>query len=292
VVEGLIMNMLSVVIPAYNEQQSIVTLLDELKVTLDGGEQSYEVIVVDDGSTDDTAKIVQQKGVARLIQHPYNKGYGAALKTGILNASGDTILTIDADGTYQVRDIPKLLQQSDGYDMIVGSRTGKEVKVPLYRKPAKWFLTKLANYLSGANIPDLNSGMRLFKKVNIERFLTILPSSFSFTTTLTLAYHCSDLLVKYIPIDYYERAGKSKIRPIRDGLNFILLIFRVITYFNPLRVFLPIAFSLIVAAVIVFLCSLLLLDAIMDATVVALFVAGIQIGALGLLADAIAKRRG
>lgn len=286
------MNMLSVVIPAYNEQQSIVTLLDELKVTLDGGEQSYEVIVVDDGSTDDTAKIVQQKGVARLIQHPYNKGYGAALKTGILNASGDTILTIDADGTYQVRDIPKLLQQSDGYDMIVGSRTGKEVKVPLYRKPAKWFLTKLANYLSGANIPDLNSGMRLFKKVNIERFLTILPSSFSFTTTLTLAYHCSDLLVKYIPIDYYERAGKSKIRPIRDGLNFILLIFRVITYFNPLRVFLPIAFSLIVAAVIVFLCSLLLLDAIMDATVVALFVAGIQIGALGLLADAIAKRRG
>lgn len=285
------MNMLSVVIPACNEQQSIATVLDKLKATLDDGEQSYEVIVVDDGSTDNTAKIVQQKGVVRLIQHPYNRGYGAALKTGILNASGDTILTIDADGTYQAKDIPKLLQQADGYDMIVGARTGKEVKVPLHRKPAKWFLTKLANYLSGANIPDLNSGMRIFKKVNIEKFLAILPSSFSFTTTLTLAYHCNDLLVKYVPIDYYERAGKSKIRPLRDGLNFILLIFRVITYFNPLRVFLPVAFTLMVAAVIVFLCSLLLLDRIMDATVVALFVAAIQIGALGLLADAIAKRR-
>lgn len=285
------MNMLSVVIPAYNEQQSIATVLDKLKATLDDGEQSYEVIVVDDGSTDNTAKIVQQKGGVRLIQHPYNRGYGAALKTGILNASGDTILTIDADGTYQAKDIPKLLQQADGYDMIVGARTGKEVKVPLQRKPAKWFLTKLANYLSGANIPDLNSGMRIFKKVNIEKFLAILPSSFSFTTTLTLAYHCNDLLVKYVPIDYYERAGRSKIRPLRDGLNFILLILRAITYFNPLRVFLPVAFTLVVAAVIVLLCSLLLLDRIMDATVVALFVAAIQIGALGLLADAIAKRR-
>lgn len=285
------MNMLSVVIPACNEQQSIATVLDKLKATLDDGEQFYEVIVVDDGSTDDTAKLVQQKGVVRLIQHPYNRGYGAALKTGILNASGDTILTIDADGTYQAKDIPKLLQQADGYDMIVGARTGKEVKVPLHRKPAKWFLTKLANYLSGTNIPDLNSGMRIFKKANIEKFLAILPSSFSFTTTLTLAYHCNDLLVKYVPIDYYERAGKSKIRPLRDGLNFILLIFRVITYFNPLRVFLPVAFTLMVAAVTVLLCSLLLLDRILDATVVALFVAAIQIGALGLLADAIAKRK-
>ncbi len=285
------MNMLSVVIPAYNEQHSIATVLDGLKAILGDKEQSYEVIVVDDGSTDDTAKIVQQKGIARLIQHPYNRGYGAALKTGILHASGDTILTIDADGTYQAKDIPRLLKQTDGYDMIVGSRTGKEVKVPLYRKPAKWFLTKLANYLSRANIPDLNSGMRMFKKVDIKRFLTLLPSSFSFTTTLTLAYHCNDYLVKYVPIDYYQRAGKSKIKPLRDGLNFILLIFRVITYFNPLRVFLPIAFSLLVAAVIVLICSLLLLDRIMDATVVALFVAAIQIGAFGLLADAIAKRR-
>jgi len=285
------MNMLSIVIPAYNEQQALESVLDDLRAVLDGTGQSHEIIVVDDGSTDSTAEIVRQKGIVRLIQHPYNRGYGAALKTGILHASGDTILTFDADGTYRAGDIPRLLEQAGGYDMVVGSRTGKVVKIPLYRRPAKWFLTKLANYLSRANIPDLNSGMRLFKKADIKEFLNVLPSSFSFTTTLTLAYLCNDYLVKYVSVDCYKGVGKSKIKPFRDGFNFILLILRVITYFNPLRVFLPVAFSLLVAAVIVLICSLLLLDGILDATVVALFVAAIQVGVLGLLADAIAKKK-
>ena len=283
--------MLSVIIPAYNEQQGIGVVLDKLRAVLDERGQPYEIILVDDGSTDDTVKIVRQEGTARLIQHPYNRGYGASLKTGILSASGDTILITDADGTYPAREIPRLLEQADEYDMIVGARTGKTVKVAFYRKPAKWFLTKLANYLSRTKIPDLNSGMRIFKKADIEKFITILPPSFSFTTTLTLAYHCNDYLVKYLPIDYDERRGASKIKPIRDGLNFILLILRVITYFNPLRIFLPVAFSLMVAAVIVFIYSLLLFDRIMDATVVALAIASIQIGAFGLLADAISKKR-
>ena len=286
------MNMLSVIVPAYNEQQAIASVLDELKSVLDGGVERYELIVVDDGSTDDTAKAVQQQDTVKLIRHPYNRGYGASLKTGISKASGDTILIVDGDGTYQARDIPKLLDHVDEYAMIVGSRTGNEVRIPLLRKPAKWFLAKLANYLSRANIPDLNSGMRLFKKADIERFLTILPSGFSFTTTMTLAYHCNDHLVKYVPVDYHKRAGKSKIRPLRDGLNFVLLILRVITYFNPLRVFLPVAFILLVSAVIILICSLLLLDRIMDATVVALLIAAIQMGAFGLLADAIPKGRG
>jgi glycosyltransferase involved in cell wall biosynthesis len=290
VAEVIDMNMLSVVIPAYNEQRGIASILDELKIVLDDRQQSYEIIVVDDGSTDETGQIIQRRGTIRLIKHPYNRGYGAALKTGISHALGDTILTIDADGTYQAEDILKLLEQADEFDMVVGSRTGKGVKVPLYRKPAKWFLTKLANYLSGASIPDLNSGMRIVKKVDINRFLNILPSTFSFTTTLTLAYHCNDLLVKYVPINYYQRVGKSKIKPLRDGLNFILLIFRTITYFNPLRVFLPVAFGLLIAAVIAFVCSLILLDRIMDSTIVALFVAAIQISLFGLLADVLTKR--
>ncbi|MFC2066187.1 glycosyltransferase family 2 protein [Chloroflexota bacterium] len=285
------MNMLSVVIPAHNEQQAIAGVLEELKATLDEVGQPYEVIVVDDGSTDDTAAIVQEKGGVRLIQHPYNRGYGASLKTGILKAAGDIILTFDADGSYKARDIPKLMEQAEDYDMVVGARTGKEVKIPPYRKPAKWFLTKLASYLSRTKIPDLNAGMRLFKKVDVEQFMGILPSSFSFTTTLTLAYLCNDYLVKYVSVDCYERVGKSKIKPVRDGLNFILLILRVITYFNPLRVFLPVALGLLATALIVLFGSLMLLGGILDATVVALFVAGIQIGALGLLADAIARRR-
>lgn len=286
------MKRLSVVVPAYNEQDSIATVLDGLKATLDNAKQPYEIIVVDDGSTDDTAKVVQGKGIARLIQHPYNRGYGATLKTGILNASGDMILTIDADGTYQANDIPKLLEQVDKYDMVVGARIGKKVKIPLYRKPAKWFLTKLACYLSGAKIPDLNSGMRIFKKASAERFMPILPSGFSFTTTITLAHHCNDLLVKYVPIDYYQRVGKSKIKPFKDGFNFILLILRVITYFNPLRIFLPVAFTLFALSLMIFVGSPLLLGRIMDATIVALFIAAIQAVFFGLLADAIAKKGG
>ncbi len=281
----------SVVIPAYNEELAIGRVLDELQEIMSESGLTYELIVVDDGSKDGTAEIVKGKEGVSIVQHPFNRGYGRTLKSGIKNASGKFILITDADGTYPIKEIPRLLQYASEYDMVVGSRTGKEVKDYPYRRPAKWFLTKLANYLAHEKIPDLNSGMRLFKKSDVERFLTLLPSSFSFTTTLTLAYHCNEYLVKYIPIDYQRRPGKSKINPLKDGFNFILLILRTITYFNPLRVFLPLAFGLFMAAVIVFICPLLLLGRVYDATVVALLVAAIQIGVLGLLADAIAKKR-
>jgi glycosyltransferase involved in cell wall biosynthesis len=286
-----LMNMLSVVIPAYNEQEAIPSVLSELKAALDESSGTYELIVIDDGSTDDTARMVEQAGGATLASHPFNRGYGASLKTGISRASGDTILIIDGDGTYPAKYVSQLLEHLDGYDMIVGARTGKDIKMPLYRRPAKWFLSRLANYLARARIPDLNSGMRVFRRADIERFLTILPSGFSFTTTMTLAYHCNDYLVKYIPIDYHDRTGKSKIKPVRDGLNFILLILRAITYFNPLRVFLPIATGLVAVALVILVCSILFLDRVMDATVVALMIGAVQMGAFGLLADAIARNR-
>jgi glycosyltransferase involved in cell wall biosynthesis len=280
----------SVIIPAYNEEIAIGRVLDEVQKIMSGSGLTYEIIVVDDGSKDSTVEVVKGKEGVKLVQHPVNRGYGGALKTGIKNASGEIILTFDADGTFQAREIPKLLQYAGEYDMVVGSRSAKEERKNLYRRPAKWFLTKLANYLSQVNIPDLNSGMRLFKKTDVERFLTILPSSFSFTTTLTLAYQCNEYQVKYIPVDHQGRVGgRSKISPLKDGFNFILLILRAITYFNPLRVFLPLAFGLFAAALLAFLCPLLLMDKILDATVVALVIAAIQVGALGLIADAIAK---
>lgn len=285
------MNKLSVVIPAHDEQQVIATTLNELRVVLDNAGNPYEIIVVDDGSTDSTANIVQAQKDIRLIQHSIRRGYGTALKTGISKASGDLILIIDADGTYQAADIPRLLEHFDGYDMVVGSRNCKSAKIPLSRKPAKWFLAKLANYLVREKIPDLNSGMRVFRKSDIKVFWNILASGFSFTTTSTLAYFCNDMLVKYVPVNYHKRKGKSKIRPIADGLNFILLILRVITYFSPLRVFLPIAFVLLLLAVLALIFSLTMLDRVLDATIVALFVSGIQVGVLGLLADAISKRK-
>ena len=280
--------MISVVIPAHNEEKAIGTVLYELIEVLDG--QSYEIIVVDDGSTDNTAKIVQENKFIKFIQHPQNMGYGAAIKTGIKNATNDLILIIDGDGSYPVKAIPELLKEADEYDMVVGARTGKEVKIQLYRKPAKWFLSMLANYLSGTKIPDLNSGMRIFRKEDVLKFFNILPSSFSFTTTLTLAYLSNDYNVKYVPIDYHERMGQSKIKPFRDGFNFIMLIVRTITYFNPLKVFLPISIALFVFGFAILLYEGIVLRNVADLPVM-LILAAFQIGFMGLLADLIVRRK-
>lgn len=284
------MKTLSVVIPAYNEEDGISKVIEELKLVLDDAKQPYEIIAVDDGSTDNTAKIVEKIENTKLIQHVYNKGYGAALKTGIKSAGGDFILITDADGSYPAKAVPRLLEQVEQYDMVVGARTGKDVNIQLYRKPAKWFLSRLANYLSGTKIPDLNSGMRIFRKETAMKFFDILPSGFSFTTTITLAYLSNDYNIKYEPIDYYERTGKSKIRPLRDGLNFIMLIVRTITYFNPLKVFLPVSIVLFAFGFGVLLYQLIILRNVGELSVM-LILAAFQIGFLGLLADLIVRKR-
>jgi len=281
--------MISIVIPAYNEDNAISAVIDNITAVMNRVSEKHEIIVVDDGSEDKTADIVRKKK-AVLIQHPYNKGYGASLKTGIKNARGEWILITDADGTYHANEIPKLLAHRNQYDMIVGARTGKGAKIQFYRKPAKWFLTKLANYLSGRRIEDLNSGMRLFRKGEMERFFDILPSGFSFTTTSTLAYLSSDYNVKYVEIDYHQRKGRSKISPIRDGLNFIMLIIRTITYFNPLKIFLPIALVLFFSGFLALLYQTIFFQDISQAPVL-LLLTSFQIGFLGLLADMVARRR-
>ena len=275
----------TIIIPAHNEEEAITTVITQLK-ELSG---NYEILVVDDGSTDSTYKLASECGV-KVVRHPYNKGYGAAIKTGIKNATNDLILIIDGDGSYPVKAIPELLKEVDQYDLVVGARTGKEVNIQLYRRPAKWFLSQLANYLSETKIPDLNSGMRIFRRKDVEKILNILPNKFSFTTTMTLAYHTTGLLVKYVPINYYKRAGQSKIKPFKDGFNFIMLIFRTITYFNPLKVFLPVGFAFFVAAIFVFLYSALFLGRFMDVTTIVLVVAAIQTVLFGLLADLVVRR--
>jgi len=282
--------MISVVVPAYNEEKGISKVLTDIKTILDDTHLQYEIIIIDDGSSDKTAEIVQKHDFVRLIQHPVNRGYGAALKTGIKSANGYWILITDADGTYPNEYIPELLKYSDEYDMVVGARTGENVSIPLYRRPAKLFLTKLANYLVGTKIPDLNSGMRLFRKKDSMEYFHILPSGFSFTTTITLSYLSDGFLVKYVPIDYHERHGSSKIKPFRDGMNFILLILKAITYFNPLKVFLPISFIILLAAALLFWYTAFVVGKLADISVIVLIVASIQIGLFGLLADLIVKR--
>jgi len=255
-------------------------------------EIEHEIIVVDDGSTDKTLEIVRSKGV-KIVRHDQNKGYGAALKSGIAKANYDLIAITDADGTYPASDIPILSKHinDDGYDyaMVVGSRTGDHVKIPFLRKPAKWFLGQLANYLSESRIPDLNSGLRVFKRELVERFYDLLPDGFSFTTTITIAALTNGYQVKYVPINYYQRRGQSSIKPLRDFLGFVSLIVRLIVYFKPLNFFLPASLALLVVGLSKALIEVFHQNYFGVGSAIVILTA-IQIGFLGLLADLILKR--
>ncbi len=228
---------ISVVIPAYNEAGMVGAQIESVRAVMEQVGYPYELIVVNDGSQDETGNIVQQHD-AILISKKYNRGYGAALKTGIAAARYDWILIIDADGTYPVESIPQLLQALPDYDMVVAARTGKHVHIPLIRRPMKWVLGRLANYLAGHPIPDLNSGLRVFRRSLAERFAHLLPSGFSFTSTITMSMLLNDYRVLYIPIDYHKRVGLSKVRALH-AYDFLLVILRTAIYFNPLRFFLP-----------------------------------------------------
>jgi len=227
----------SVVMPAYNEAEMVGPQIETIREVMDRTNCPYELIVVDDGSTDGTANVVRQHDV-RLISKRYNRGYGAALKTGIAAATHEWILIIDADGTYPAESIPKLLEALPEYDMVVAARTGKSVHIPLVRRPMKWVLGRLANYLAGQPIPDLNSGLRVFRKSLSEKFEHLLPSGFSFTSTITMSLLLNDYRVLYLPIDYHKRVGLSKVRALHV-YDFLLVILRTAIYFNPLRFFLP-----------------------------------------------------
>jgi glycosyltransferase involved in cell wall biosynthesis len=278
----------SIIIPAFNESAAIGQVLDNITDSMSKEGMDYEVIVVDDGSTDGTADVVEAKGV-RVIRHPINRGYGAALKTGIRQAQYALVAIIDSDGTYPVTAVPLLLGCMDQYDMAVGARTGEHVKIPFLRRPAKWFLKQLADYLSGFDIPDLNSGLRIFRRELAERFFGIFPDGFSFTTTITIAALTNGYQVKFLPINYYKRTGKSSIKPIRDFLGFMLLIIRLIVYFKPLNVFLPISAVLLGIGAIKAGIDFYALNHFGVGAAIAIL-AALQTAFMGLLADLVMRR--
>jgi len=279
---------ISIIIPAFNEEKGIAEVLDN--ITSLGG--NYEIIVVDDGSRDNTASVVEKYKDIKLIRHQHNSGYGTSLKTGIKHSKSDAVIIIDADGTYPYKQIPDLVKtMKDGdYAMVVGARTGESVRIPLIRRPTKWFINKLANYLSGIKIPDINSGLRIMKKSVVNKYLNVLPDGFSFTTTITLAMLTNGYQVQYIPVNYFMRKGKSKIRPIKDTLNFIQLIIRTVLYFNPLRVFIPLSICMVILAFSVLIGSWWLLGKAMDVTFGVMLMTAVMLMAIGMLADLIDKR--
>lgn len=228
---------LSVVVPAFDEEAGLGGEIDRLHDALGGSGLAYELIVVDDGSTDRTHEIALQKRCT-VLRHARNRGYGAALKHGIARARAERVVIIDADATYPAAAIAELWARREEADMVVAARTGRRVAVPWTRRPAKWFLNRLASFLTGRDIPDLNSGLRLMRRDDVRRFAHILPDGFSFTSTITLALLCTGGEVAYVPIDYAPRVGRSKIRPVH-AYDFLLLILRTVVLFNPLKVFLP-----------------------------------------------------
>jgi glycosyltransferase involved in cell wall biosynthesis len=271
--------------PAYNEEQGVGLQIERIRQVMAASGCEFEIIVVDDGSTDGTAGVAREHDV-HLIRKRYNRGYGAALKTGIAASKCEWILIIDADGTYPVDAIPQLLKSVPEFDMVVAARIGKKVHIPLVRRPMKWVIGRLANYLAGQSIPDLNSGMRIFRKTLAAQFEHLLPSGFSFTTTITMALLLNEYDVLFIPIDYDKRVGFSKVRS-RHVYDFLLAILRTALCFNPLRFFLP--FGLLF-----FLAGLIKsgFDAhrgTLSGTSAVLLLAALIIWAVGLLSDQISR---
>jgi len=277
---------ISLIIPAYNEEQTIKAVLDEVKKI----KEITEIIVVDDGSVDNTYKIAKASEV-RVIRHPYNKGYGAALKTGIRNAIGEKIIILDADGQHKSEDIKKILNNLDEYDMVVGCRT-KGSYVPFSRRFGKFILSKVANYMAGFKIPDLNSGFRGFNKDKLLELMNILPNTYSFTTTVTLAFYKMGYSIKYQPISVCNRqGGRSRVRQVHHGFQTILLILRVIMLFNPLKVFVPVSIIIFSLGFVYAIVSFIFIQLHIPTGALLLMLTGILIFFFGLIADQISMLR-
>lgn len=281
----------SIIVPAYNEEAGIGKVLKELRGVMERSGLDYEIIVVNDGSSDQTGVVASATDGVILREHKVNRGYGAALKTGIRYARHGVICITDADGTYPNDCIPELAASlEEGFDMVVGCRTGQNVAIPLIRRPAKWSIGKLANLISGESIPDINSGLRVFRKQAAVRFMSLLPDGFSFTTTITLGMLANGYAVKYVPINYYARKGLSKIKPIRDTLNFIQLILRIGLYFAPLKIFLPMSFVLLLMGIGWGGFSRFVLGRLADVSTLVVVMTAVQVGVVGLLAELINQR--
>ena len=286
----------TIIIPCFNEADAIEQTVRQIIETLSfERDRTWEVIVVDDGSTDESKERLktlsqeQQQAPLRVVMHSRNLGYGAALKSGIQRSRSELICITDADGTYPNDRIPELLRLAEERDMVVGARIGQDVKYSKIRSIPKMVLVPWVSFLCGSHVPDMNSGLRVFRRDAAMRYLKILPDGFSFTTTITICFLRNRQDVLFTPINYSKRIGKSHIKPIKDTLRFVQLITRTGMYFAPMRLLMPIFLFFTTLFSISAIFDIFVLQDITDKTILMAFIC-INIAMFAMLADMIDKR--
>ena len=281
----------SVVLPCYNERNHVEQEIKRIRAALEAAGMSYELICVDDGSTDGTRDVLAAIPAIRTILFPRNQGSGTARRIGTQEARGRVVVWTDADMTYPNELIPELVRElDDGYDQVVGARRTEEGTLKFFRVPAKWAIRRLASYLTNTPIPDLNSGLRAFKREVAKPYLRLLPPGFSCVTTITLAFLSNGHPIKYVPIDYFKRAGRSKFHPLKDAYNYIIQVLRMVMYFNPMRVLMPVALTLLGGTFVKLVWDLVAHPFRVATNTVLLGVTGLVIACMALLADLVVRR--
>ena len=281
----------TVVLPAYNEVGHVGAEVERITAALKASPYSFEIVVVDDGSTDGTGDAVEGMPFVRVLRFPVNRGSGTARRIGSLEAAGRYVVWTDADMTYPNERIPELVARLEegAAHQVVGARSREEGTFKVLRVPAKWLIRRLAEYLTQSRIPDLNSGLRAFSREHARPYLGLLPPGFSCVTTITLAFLSNGLVVDYVPIDYAPRAGRSHFHPIKDAYRYILQVVRMVTFFEPLRVFGPIALFLLTFGTGKLVFDLVTKSLRVTTNTILILITGLLLFSLGLLADLIVR---
>jgi glycosyltransferase involved in cell wall biosynthesis len=279
----------SIILPVYNEAEHLRQEVERVRAAMNASEYSYEIIIVDDGSSDGSGELALTIPDVRVIRLFQNRGSGSARKAGTAAAHGRVTVWTDVDMTYPNDTIPRLVKELDGYDQVVGARTTEEGTMKGLRVPAKWFIRRLASFLTQTKIPDLNSGFRAFRTDVARQYLRHLPPGFSCVTTMTMTFLSGGYSVKYIPIDYAKRAGESKFHPIKDTRRYGVQVVRMALSYNPLRIFLPTGFVLLGIGLAKMIYDLNQYDFHLTTNALLILFAAFQVFAIGLLADLVVR---
>jgi polyisoprenyl-phosphate glycosyltransferase len=288
----------TIILPCYNEEGHVVAEVERIARAMDGSGYSYELLAIDDGSTDQTLAKLHEAAPRfpqlEIIPMPRNGGSGVVRRIGTARARGEIVAWTDADMTYPNERIPELVQvleKDPMVDQVVGARTSEQGTYKLLRVPAKWLIRKFAERLSGRRIPDLNSGMRVFRREVALPYLRLLPPGFSCVTTITLAFLSNNHEIQYVPIEYAQRAGSSKFKFVSDAYRYILQILRMIMYFNPLKVLMPLALTLLGVGALKAVYDVIVHPVHIASDTVLIVITGLIIGSLALLGDLVVRSR-